>query len=534
MAQNNSEISGEIKEFIVAPSSYEIQMPICDKTVTCDVTGDFVLPDYLPEIKRLLRVTPAAAESSKYISGGAAEFAGAVNYTVLYANNDGRLFCAPLSSDYDFECKLGDPETEFASDSVFCDTYVESVNCRPVGPRKLVIKSRLLSRVRAYENRTIPERTVGALTAEDEFSIERLKRDYPTARLIRGKGDEISVGGEIALDSTSGGAKPIFCEGKVAILDASLGDGEVGIRAELNLDCLLEKEDGEVFKINKRFPVSDTVELNGAGRDFDCRAWGICSSVEVNANTSEEDHRTKLVCDASVVFEAEAAKNVPASVSEDAYSTLCDCECTIKEYELPFFQRAVCTTFSFSHSIPLTEAGVSAGDNIIDICGDAKVEKVENAHGKYTASGVCRASALISGEEAESTEFDFPFKYEFDGDEEAVTDFEAVASVVSMRARIEGENVALDGEMALALSVFGKNRANVADTLTLNKNAPYSDDRAGTSIVVFYPDKGDSLWSVAKKYHVPLSTLEKNNEPRSGDIASFSSLSGRDFIIFEK
>lgn len=534
MAQNNPELSNEMKEFIVTPSSYEIQMPVLDKTVMCDVSGDFVLPDYLPEIKRLLRVTPSLAESSKYVGGNTAEFAGAINYTVLYTDNDGRIFCAPLSSDYEFECRSDAPDAELSSENLICDTDIDSVSCRPVGPRKLVIKSRLRSRVRSYENDSIPERTVGAASAEDEFSVERLKREYPTAFVVRGAGEEINVEGELVQGGVSGAVKPIFCEGRVAVLDASCTDGGVSVRAELVLRALLEKEDGELLSSCKRFPVSDTVELGGVGRDFDCRAWGRCTSVSVSAERSEDERSTRLLCDATVVFEAEARKNVSATVSEDAFSTLCECECGVKEYELPYCMRTVCTTFSFSHSLPLSDVGVDADGEIVDLCGDAAIEKVESAHGKCTAVGVCRASAVISGPEVQSTEFDLPFRYEFDAEAGDIADFDATATVTSLKSRAEGENMAVDCEISLALSVFGKNAVGVVDTLTLNKNKPHPDDRSGASFVIFYPDKSDSLWSVAKRYHTPLSRLTEANEPLPRDVASPASLSGRDFIIFEK
>ncbi len=534
MAQNKPELSNEMKEFIVTPSSYEIQMPVLNKTVMCDVSGDFVLPDYLPEIKRLLRVTPSLAESSKYVGGNTAEFAGAVNYTVLYTDNEGRIFCAPLSSDYEFECKTDVPDTELSSENLICDTDIDSVSCRPVGPRKLVIKSRLRSRVRSYESRAIPERTVGVVTAEDEFSVERLKREYPTAYIIRGAGEEIEVEGELVQGGVSGSVKPIFCEGRVAVLDASCIEGGVSVRAELVLRALLEKEDGELFSSCKRFPVSDTVELGGVGSDFDCRAWGRCTSVSVSAEKSGDERSTRLVCNATVMFEAEAQKNVSATVSVDAFSTLCECERGVKEYELLYCLRTVCTPFSFTHSLPLSDVGADGGGEMVDLCGDAVIERVESAQGKCTAVGVCRASAVISGTEVQSVEFELPFRYEFDADAEDIADFDSTATVTSMKSRTEGENMAVDCELSLALSVFGKNTVGVVDTLTLNKNKPHPDDGAGASLVIYYPDKCDSLWSVAKRYHTPLSRLTGANEPPPRDVFSPASLSGRDFIIFEK
>ena len=34
----------------------ELQLPVADKIVTTELSGDFTLPDYHPEIKRLLWV----------------------------------------------------------------------------------------------------------------------------------------------------------------------------------------------------------------------------------------------------------------------------------------------------------------------------------------------------------------------------------------------------------------------------------------------------------------------------------------------
>ena len=40
-----------------AQTGIPLTLPICDKVITQDISGDFSLPDYQPEIKRLLRIT---------------------------------------------------------------------------------------------------------------------------------------------------------------------------------------------------------------------------------------------------------------------------------------------------------------------------------------------------------------------------------------------------------------------------------------------------------------------------------------------
>ena len=500
MISNSYKKNDEKREFTLMPTSYEIQMPVCDKQVMCEVSGDFILPDYLPEIKRLLRVSPKVCETSKYISSNTAQFSGAVNYSVLYADDEGKLYAASLASDYDIESKIADAGVTLSPDDVICDTEIESVTCRPVGPRKLLIKSRLCARVRAYNRGTIPERTVGAVSAEDEFSLERLRKVYPTAFVARAKGDEQYIEGEIMLDGAAG-AKPVFCEASIALLDASCTADGVSYRAEVILRCLVESENGELQTCIKRFPISETITVSGAEQGCECRVWGNTDSLSVSAEAADDEKGTKLICSLTAVFEAEVQKNINASLTEDAFSTLCKCELSFKDYELPYVLRSLCTNLSFSHSLPLSSAGFSSGCRIVDVCGEAKVDKVAREGGKYVVFGKCRASVIGIDASPDSAEADIPFKYEIEGAVDEVSDYSANASVTSMRARIEGENMALDGDISLSIALFGKNSARVVDTLTLDRNSPYSDSQGVSSIVVCFPAKGDTLWSVAKRYH---------------------------------
>ena len=84
-----------------------MQIPVCDKTVSTDLSGDFTLPDYQPEIKKLLRVTASVLPPSKYIGNGEAEFTGNIDYYVLYMGSDNGIYCAPLTADYKIDVGVG-------------------------------------------------------------------------------------------------------------------------------------------------------------------------------------------------------------------------------------------------------------------------------------------------------------------------------------------------------------------------------------------------------------------------------------------
>ena len=61
-----------------------MQVPINEKTVTTELSGDFTLPDYQPEIKRLLKVSAEVLPPQKYVGDSEGEISGGIDYYVLY------------------------------------------------------------------------------------------------------------------------------------------------------------------------------------------------------------------------------------------------------------------------------------------------------------------------------------------------------------------------------------------------------------------------------------------------------------------
>ena len=76
---------------------FEMNVPTTVQTVCADITvaeeigRDFVLPDYQPEIRKVLRVTPSVRPPSRFLGTDEAEFSGNVDYYVVYAGADNQI-----------------------------------------------------------------------------------------------------------------------------------------------------------------------------------------------------------------------------------------------------------------------------------------------------------------------------------------------------------------------------------------------------------------------------------------------------------
>ena len=58
----------------------EIQAPVGDRTVITELSEEFSLPDYQPEMKRLLRVRATVLPSDQYVGAGNVECSGRIDY----------------------------------------------------------------------------------------------------------------------------------------------------------------------------------------------------------------------------------------------------------------------------------------------------------------------------------------------------------------------------------------------------------------------------------------------------------------------
>ena len=103
-----------------------VQTPLMARPVTAELADDFSLPDYKPEIRRMIGITATVSPAAHYLSPGHAEFAGPVRYSILYEGSDGGMWSADLPSEYDLDLTLdNDPTFEPDGMTAYADVVCE-------------------------------------------------------------------------------------------------------------------------------------------------------------------------------------------------------------------------------------------------------------------------------------------------------------------------------------------------------------------------------------------------------------------------
>ena len=118
-------------------------------SLRCESVGEYSLPDYNTDVKKLLTVKTKVFPTGKFVGEDTLEFSGTVGYEVVYLDAENNVTHAELSTDYEAALKISS-ESYVDSD---VSTVVSACNVRLIGPRKLSVKCSLDSDVNICERR---------------------------------------------------------------------------------------------------------------------------------------------------------------------------------------------------------------------------------------------------------------------------------------------------------------------------------------------------------------------------------------------
>jgi hypothetical protein len=104
-----------------------------------EVACDYVLPDYLGEVRKILYTEARAMPLPTYMNGEEASASGGVRFRMVYTDDEGRLASVEFSEDYEIRERI---VTEDRGE-VSAETAVESSSMRLLGPRKISAKARV-------------------------------------------------------------------------------------------------------------------------------------------------------------------------------------------------------------------------------------------------------------------------------------------------------------------------------------------------------------------------------------------------------
>jgi hypothetical protein len=298
------------------------------------------------------------------------------------------------------------------------------------------------------------------------------------------------------------------------------------------MDTPTPREARPLTILQRKIPFSQAVEVEGVTPACTATACGYCTEISV---LMEEGH---LHVDMGVVCEVRAQENETVTYVKDRYSTRREGTARYATYPAEAALRALNGNFTLSDSLPLAEVGMDPASRVADITATAIPEELmtDPSKGRCVLTGKCRCHLLLLRDgEYSPAEMELPFRYEFDDqslvkspDSALGMDFDGSITVVNCRARMDGERIGVDAELAVSV------RTHRPAPFTALSDVGFGEEvtRRRGEYVICFPAPSDTAWSVAKRYHAPMAALTAaNNLPTGVQPDGTESLEGVGYLI---
>ena len=494
---------------------YFPQMPVCDKHFFSELSSDFSLPDYQPEIKRLLSTRISLLPPSEYLGNSNASLSAEAHYHVLYLGADNKLYCLKLTDNYSFDVPF-----EFNSHCVDTDSVsiiphscAESVNVRVLGPRKLNIKSKIKTRVLA----TSPM-MYSALSTERHLSSSIEKNIYEVPCLVakRYVSEPNNVSDFIPMDLSLDTLRVIDVCANVLTSECTASSDKIHVKGEMVVKILYcnDMESDEPLSIFRKVPFSCALACDEVDSAFSyCALGNICES---NVEITEQGLNVEL----SYLISVSAQKNISVPYINDAYSTECSCESKSSPLFLLSAFRTLNGALTQNDVFNCEEIKLPKYAKIINTDARANILELCAENGKLFFKGECvyQLSYWLDGEYL-SIQQSAPIKYEIDLrssiDDVNFLRWSASATPLSVRARCDEKRMFVDCELQFSAILQCEDEIEILSELNLGEK----HKKSRGEVILCYPEKDATLWQIGKHYKQSIKKIRAQNSLGEADNA---------------
>lgn len=467
-----------------------------DTGTTAEVSEDFTIPDYQPEMRRVVGVRATPTVDGKYLSGDELEADGGVTYTVLYVGGNGELSQISQTSSYTGRIPVKTEDDRFSVGDLILGASIDGVNCRVTGPRKFTLSSRVKLNLISQKPVDVSlkvEKTDGGQTPDTRRKTET----HNTACICEVR-KNAEVSGEIRERE---GMKVVCAQGDIALYDMHIDQQNkksAVVKGDAFVTVLLLSPDGDYVTARGRSPIEEVVQLGDirAGALVYGAAFGNVALLELEVGengTISWQMEYDIDCDIMRCTSSEA--------TVDAYLTGFDDKLTKEIYNSYMPACAMNGRLTTSGAAKLRP-------DMSYVCawGSAVADKCEISGGRMMIGGGVKITVVTAGSgEVVAEDVLIPLKYECEALPGAI-DCGSMAkrvqiSVSDVNARVDGDTVNITAELAISCIALATEQIEAAVSIAPTQSDSFLKNRDNV-IRVYVPDENETAWDVEKRFRL--------------------------------
>ena len=478
---------------------------VYETTSEQSLDADINLPDYCPEIQRILScsVIPNVI-SVQNNSGRITADANAV-VRILYVGDNGKM----ASFEHNYPVQKFVESAKITSDcAVDVRVKTDYANCRAVNPRRADVRAML-----SFIFKVTGKREESLLCSAEGAGIQTASEEYNIASLCGMSERAFTLSEVIELSQEKNSITQIMNISACAVPDEiKIINNKALIKGNCNIKIYyISSESDAVDSVEHSMPISQIIEADGLNENSKvCISLSVASCEAIPKADSSGNIR---LIDLNIRINAFTVAHDEKTLTliSDAYSTEYGSEIKHKNIELLSFNDSF--ESSFTNKVILESIGVSV-DCVLSVwCSEIKysfVPKGEKCsiYGGYQVNIVYKNSDGQFGVIRKPVDFDFAVKLQ--NKSERINCYGSV-QILSCSCAVTGDSrLELKTELIANGIIFTGLMKNYVSDIVLSDDKNMKKNNS--ALTICYCEKNDSVWNIARKYNTTVEAIKSEND----------------------
>lgn len=499
-------------ELKLLEQSVAVSKTVFEQTVEQPLDAEFTLPDYFPEIERILKCCVQPSITSKAVSGNAIVIDGTAYITLLYADSDGEAYGysyqLPFSRTVDIGANSG-------AVSIVCNAGMDYSGCRAISARRVSVHSAAALKVRA-----VVKQSVATIADIDDATVQTLRETRAVRLPMAVVEKQFTMEEEIRLDSGRTSVTVARVSGDAICSESKIMGGKVVVKGRLAVGGLFKSAAG-CERVTADLPVNQILDVEGITEQCSCLASFEVVSLELRPKTGISGEVGAFTLTARLSVTVEAFCNNELSLLRDAFSTKFESKLSKCEVTLEHPLRNIEESLMCRKNLDFSEGAFS---EVLDVWCVLGAENVKREESTLIIGGEMQVCVLAKDSAGAAVYFERTTDYEHRVHMDSTPERMKCSTSVHMGAvsfvQQGSGSIELRAEIKVAAVVCEVEILSVLCGMSLIEDQPKAapDD---SSLVMYFANTGERLWDIARMYNTSAQEIMSVNE-LSGDTMQVS------------
>jgi len=472
---------------------------IAEKKEIIFAESDMIVPDTKPDILSTISTSGVVSVYKKEVQEDKVRIDGTVNAYIMYMPDGTEDTVRGLSTNVDFSQNI-DVKNCKENMNVLSDISVKTIEAQVINGRKINVKVTLEVNLKVYSNENVE--IINSVSNNSDIQI--LKQDLTLNSLVGTGSTKVYAKDNIQIDNGDIFAEILQTQINITDKDIKISYNKILTKAETQIKIMYLTEDNRINVVKYNIPIVGFVDIPNVAEGNTCDVNYEIKNIIVKPN-SQDEHSIYFEAEIEVMCFSYEEKQI--NLIKDMYSPTKNLTFNQVQLSTMTNKQNIVGTKQINEQINLDNINDL---NLLDVETSVTITNESKINTKIMYESELRMKFIFANSQRQiiTREAQIPFNYTVDN----LQNGEALSSSCEMAIKsqdftIQNNVVNSNFEVQVSTNIYRIVNLNMINNVEEDGEREEQD----YSLIIYTVSRGDSLWSIAKKFGSTVQLIEQTN-----------------------